>query len=95
MTHPEGSGPVGPSHAFALGRAKAGALGRESFGQIEKKGTEASLAGLCEDLVSKMHPIEPLRQLRLAKLDKGADRGAFQRSGLIPLRQESDRRIRE
>jgi hypothetical protein len=56
---------------FGPGRANAGASGAESFGQIEEKGTEASLAGLCEELVANTHRTDPVRRLGLAKLVGG------------------------
>src|SRR5271170_3496413 len=56
-------------HAYGLARANAGAPGVDgvSFAQIEKKGLEAWLAGLREELVSKTYRPDPVRRVRIPK----------------------------
>jgi RNA-directed DNA polymerase len=56
-------------HAYGLARANAGAPGVDgvSFAQIEKKGLEAWLTGLREELVSKTYRPDPVRRVRIPK----------------------------
>ena len=51
------------AQAYALSRANAGAPGVDgkTFEQIEAEGVEAWLAGLREELVSKMYRADPVR----------------------------------
>src|SRR5258705_13175603 len=51
-------------HAYGLARGNAGAPGVDgvSFAEIEASGLEAWLAGLREDLVSKMYRPDPVRR---------------------------------
>src|SRR5215467_6360447 len=56
-------------HAYKLVRANAGAPGVDgvSFKQIEKRGLEAWLAGLREELVSKTYRPDPVRRVMIPK----------------------------
>src|ERR1700730_17944019 len=60
-------------HAYGLARSNAGAPGVDgvSFAQIEASGLETWLAGLREDLVSKMYRPDPVRRLLIPKPDGG------------------------
>src|SRR5215211_7711644 len=56
-------------HAYTLARSKAGASGVDgvTFQQIEASGVEAWLAGLREDLVSRMYRPDPVRRVMIPK----------------------------
>src|SRR5215467_14407767 len=56
-------------HAYRMARANAGAPGVDgvSFKQIEKRGLEAWLAGLREELVSKTYRPDPVRRVMIPK----------------------------
>ena len=56
-------------HAYALARANAGAPGvdRVSFVEIESSSVENWLAGLREDLVTKMYRPQPVRRVMIEK----------------------------
>src|SRR5262245_56308785 len=56
-------------HAYALARAHAGAPGVDGkvFAAIEASGLEEWLAGLRGELISKTHPPDPVRRLRIPK----------------------------
>jgi retron-type reverse transcriptase len=58
---------------YGLARANAGAPGVDgvSFAQIEASGLEAWLAGLREELVSKMYRPDPVRRVLIPKPDGG------------------------
>src|SRR5438445_377529 len=60
-------------HAYGLARTNAGAPGVDgvSFAQIEETGLEAWLASLREELVSKTYRPDPVRRVRIPKLDGG------------------------
>src|SRR5258705_6997224 len=60
-------------HAYGLARGNAGAPGVDgvSFAEIEASGLEAWLAGLREDLVSKMYRPDPVRRAVLPKTERG------------------------
>ncbi|MGH7428520.1 MAG: group II intron reverse transcriptase/maturase [Candidatus Methylomirabilaceae bacterium] len=60
-------------HAYGLARANAGAAGVDgvNFAAIEASGLEAWLAGLREDLVSKMYRPDPVRRVMIPKADGG------------------------
>src|ERR1700738_4421013 len=60
-------------HAYAVARANAGASGVDgvSFAQIEASGLEAWLAGLREELVSKMYRPDPVRRVMIPKPNGG------------------------
>jgi len=60
-------------HAYRVARAKRGAPGVDgvSFAQIEKEGLEAWLAGLREELVSKVYRPDPVRRKLIPKPDGG------------------------
>lgn len=60
-------------HAYRLARANAGVPGVDgvSFVQIEDEGQEAWLAGLREELVSKMYRPDPVRRVIIPKPDGG------------------------
>ena len=63
-------------HAYGLARANAGAPGVDgvSFVQIEVQGLEAWLAGLREELVSKMYRPDPVRRVMIPKPNGGGER---------------------
>jgi RNA-directed DNA polymerase len=63
-------------HAYALTRANAGAPGVDgvTFARIEATGLEAWLAGLREDLVSKMYQPDPVRRVSIPKADGEGER---------------------
>src|SRR5215212_1550476 len=56
-------------HAYTLARSKAGASGVDgvTFQQIEASGVEAWVAGLREDLVSRMYRPDPVRRVMIPK----------------------------
>src|SRR3981081_2070400 len=56
-------------HAYAVARADAGAPGGYgmTFAAIEAAGLEAWLAGLREDLVSKIYRPDPVRRVMIPK----------------------------
>src|SRR4030088_1688240 len=56
-------------HAYAVARANAGAPGVDgmTFAAIEAAGLEAWLAGLREDLVSKIYRPDPVRRVMIPK----------------------------
>jgi len=60
-------------HAYGLARANAGAPGVDgmSFEQIEARDLEVWLAGLREELISKMYRPDPVRRVTIPKLDGG------------------------
>ena len=60
-------------HAYALARANAGAPGTDqmSFAAIEALGLERWLAGLREELVSKVYRPDPVRRVSIPKPDGG------------------------
>jgi RNA-directed DNA polymerase len=60
-------------HAYALARHNAGAAGVDgmTFAQIEASGLEAWLAGLREELVSKIYRPDPVRRVMIPKTDGG------------------------
>src|SRR6202158_2892202 len=60
-------------HAYGLARGNAGAPGVDgvSFAEIEASGLEAWLAGLREDLVSKMYRPDPVRRGLIPQPDGG------------------------
>src|ERR1700726_351424 len=63
-------------HAYGLARANAGAPGVDgvSFAQIEVQGLEAWLAGLREELVSKVYRPDPVRRVMIPKPNGGGER---------------------
>src|SRR5271157_3158536 len=63
-------------HAYRLARSNAGAPGVDgiTFAKIEEEGLEAWLAGLREDLVSKMYRPDPVRRVMIPKRDGGGER---------------------
>src|SRR5258708_17372128 len=63
-------------HAYGLARANAGAPGVDgvSFAQIEVQGLEAWLAGLREELASKMYRPDPVRRVMIPKPNGGGER---------------------
>ena len=63
-------------HAYGLARANAGAPGVDgvSFVQIEVQGLEAWLAGLREELVSKVYRPDPVRRVMIPKPNGGGER---------------------
>jgi len=60
-------------HAYGLARANAGAPGVDgmSFEQIAARDLEVWLAGLREELISKMYRPDPVRRVTIPKLDGG------------------------
>jgi RNA-directed DNA polymerase len=54
-------------HAYRLAHANAGAPGVDGvgFGQIEMQGVEGWLAGLREELISKMYRPDPVRRVSI------------------------------
>src|ERR1700729_809091 len=60
-------------HAYALARANAGAPGTDgmTFAAVEASGLERWLAGLREELVSKMYRPDPVRRVSIPKPDGG------------------------
>ena len=60
-------------HAYGLARANAGAPGVDgmSFEQIEARDLEVWLAGLREELISKMYRPDPVRRVTIPKPDGG------------------------
>src|SRR5260370_37055089 len=65
-------------HAYRLARANAGAPGVDevTFAQIEKRGLEAWLAGLREELVSKTYRPDPVRRGVIPQTQGGGGRAA-------------------
>src|SRR5258708_48223 len=63
-------------HAYGLARGNAGAPGVDgvSFAEIEASGLEAWLAGLREDLVSKMYRPDPVRRVAFPQARRGGGR---------------------
>jgi RNA-directed DNA polymerase len=63
-------------HAYALARENAGAAGVDgmTFATIEASGVEAWLAGLREELVSKMYRPDPVRRVMIPKPHGGGER---------------------
>jgi RNA-directed DNA polymerase len=63
-------------HAYELAHANKGAPGVDgvSFAQIEAQGAEAWLAGLREELVSKMYRPDPVRRVMIPKRNGGGER---------------------
>ena len=70
-------------HAYGLARANAGAPGVDgmTFKQIEEQGLEGWLAGLREELVSKMYRPDPVRRVMIPKPN-----GEGERALGIPMR---------
>jgi RNA-directed DNA polymerase len=60
-------------HAYRLARANAGAPGVDgmTFAAIEKRGLEAWLAGLREELVKKTYRADPVRRVMIPKANGG------------------------
>jgi RNA-directed DNA polymerase len=63
-------------HAYRLARANAGAPGVDevTLAQIEEEGLEVWLAGLREELVSKMYRPDPVRRVMIPKPNGGGER---------------------